>query len=91
MNWSETMNRSRLPFPPPGDIPDPRIEPASPLSLESLALAGRFFTTEPARKPNGHISCTNLVLYPSNVFRLVYSLFNFFIQILNFQPFFPYT
>ena len=30
-----------LPFPSPGDIPDPRIEPASP------ALAGRFFTAEP--------------------------------------------
>ena len=30
---------SRLPFPPPGDLPDPGIEFASP------ALAGRFFTT----------------------------------------------
>ena len=29
-----------LPFPSPGDLPDPGIEPASP------ALAGRFFTTE---------------------------------------------
>ena len=28
-----------LPRPPPGDLPDPEIEPASP------ALAGRFFTT----------------------------------------------
>ena len=31
---------SGLPFPFPGDIPDPGIEPASP------ALAGGFFTTE---------------------------------------------
>ena len=30
-----------LPFLPPGDFPDPGIEPASP------ALVGRFFTTEP--------------------------------------------
>ena len=30
---------SRLPFPSPGDLPDPGIEPGSP------ALAGRFFTT----------------------------------------------
>ena len=30
---------SGLPFPPPGDLPDQRIELASP------ALAGRFFTT----------------------------------------------
>ena len=29
-----------LPFPSPGDLPDPGIEPTSP------ALAGRFFTTE---------------------------------------------
>ena len=31
-----------LPFPTPGDLPNPGIEPAS---LESPALAGRFFTT----------------------------------------------
>ena len=31
-----------LPFPSPGDLPDPRIEP---LSLLSPALAGGFFTT----------------------------------------------
>ena len=36
---------SRLPFPPPADLPDPVIEPASP------ALAGRFFTSEPLEKP----------------------------------------
>ena len=29
-------------FPPPGDLPDPGIEPAS---LMPPALAGRFFTT----------------------------------------------
>ena len=29
---------SGLPFPPPGNLPDPRIKPKSP------ALAGRFFT-----------------------------------------------
>ena len=33
---------SRLPFPTPGDLPDPRIEP---VSLALPALAGRFFTT----------------------------------------------
>ena len=32
---------SGLPFPSPGDLPDPGIEPSSP------ALAGRFFITEP--------------------------------------------
>ena len=33
---------SGLLFPPPGDLPDPGIEPVSPLYL---ALAGGFFTT----------------------------------------------
>ena len=33
-----------LPFPPPGDRPDPGIKPTSPASP---ALAGGFFTTEP--------------------------------------------
>ena len=33
---------SGLPFPPPGDLPDPGIKP---MSLKSPALAGRFFTT----------------------------------------------
>ena len=34
---------SGLPFPPPGDLPDSGIEPASP---ESPAPAGGFFTRE---------------------------------------------
>ena len=34
-----------LPFPSPGDLPRPGIEPTSP------ALAARFFTTEPPGKP----------------------------------------
>ena len=36
---------SGLPFPPPGDLPDPGIKPTSP------TLAGGFFTTEPPGKP----------------------------------------
>ena len=36
---------SGLPFPPPGDLPDPGIEPPSP------TLAGGFFITEPGGKP----------------------------------------
>ena len=35
---------SVLLFPPPGDLPNPGIKPASPVAP---ALAGRFFTTEP--------------------------------------------
>ena len=37
-----------VPFPTPGDLPDPGIEP---MSLASPALSGRFFTTEPPGKP----------------------------------------
>ena len=39
---------SGLPFPPPGDLPDPGIEPAS---LVSPALAGGFVMTAPPGKP----------------------------------------
>ena len=39
---------SGLPFPPPGDLPDPGLEPVSPVSP---ALADRFFTTGPPGKP----------------------------------------
>ena len=36
---------SRLPFPSPGDLPDPGIEPASLLALQAVSLiAGEFFT-----------------------------------------------
>ena len=45
--WSE------LPFSSPGDLPNPGIESKSP------ALAGRFFTTEPPRKP----VCMNIISY----------------------------
>ena len=38
MGLSQQEYWSGLPFPPPGDLPDPGIEPASP------ALAGGFFT-----------------------------------------------
>ena len=48
MGFSREAYWSGLLCPPPGDLPDPAIEPSSPVSL---ALAGRFFTTEPLGKP----------------------------------------
>ena len=45
MGFSRQEYWSGLPFPPPGELSDPGIKPTSP------ALAGRFFTTEPPRKP----------------------------------------
>ena len=49
MVFSRQEFLSGLPFPSPGDLPDPRIKP---LSLTSPALAGGFFTTSPSGKPN---------------------------------------
>ena len=45
MEFSRQEYWSGLPFPPPGDLPNSEIELVSP------ALAGGFFTTEPAGKP----------------------------------------
>ena len=42
---SQARRLEWLPFPSPGDLPDPGIKPMSP------ALAGRFFTSEPPAKP----------------------------------------
>ena len=39
---------SGFPFPSPRDLPNPEMEPESPVSP---ALAGRFFTTAPPVKP----------------------------------------
>ena len=47
MEFSRQEYRIGLPFPTPGDLPDPEIEPMSP---ESPTLAGRVFTTEPPRQ-----------------------------------------
>ena len=49
---------SGLPFPPPGGLPDPGIEPTSPVSP---ALAGGFFITEPHELPSIiylYVSCS---------------------------------
>ena len=47
MGYSSYEYWSGLPCPPPGDLPDPGIEPAS---LMSPALAGGFFTTSAPRE-----------------------------------------
>ena len=49
MGFSRQEHWSGLPFPPPEDLSDPRIEPTFPVFL---SLAGRFFTTEPPWKHN---------------------------------------
>ena len=45
MGFSRQKYWSELPFPSPGDLPNPVIKPGSP------ALLGGFFTTKPSGKP----------------------------------------
>ena len=45
MGFSGQEYWSGLPFPPPGDLPNPGIEPGSP------AVAGSFFTAVPPGNP----------------------------------------
>ena len=61
MGFSRQKYWNGLPCPPPGDLPDPGIEPAS---LTPPALAGRFFATSVTRgvkvkqREKGSGSCT---------------------------------
>ena len=50
MGFSKQDYWSGLPYPPPGDLLNPGMEPRSPGSSE---LAGRFLTPEPPGKPSG--------------------------------------
>ena len=43
MGFSKQESWSKLPFPPPGDLPNPGIKPASPAAP---ALVGLFLTSE---------------------------------------------
>ena len=45
MEFSRQEYWSGLPFPSPGDLPNPGFKPTCP------TLAGGFFTTEPPEKP----------------------------------------
>ena len=48
MEFSRQLYCCGLPFPSPGDLSDPGIEPVTPVSP---ALAGGFFNPEPPEKP----------------------------------------
>ena len=54
MGFSRKEYWSRLPFPSPGELPDPGIKPRSP------ALADGFFTTEPPGKLPGKYSFSSV-------------------------------
>ena len=53
MEFPKQEHWSRLPFPFPGNRPNPGIKPTSP------ALASGFFTTEPPRKPFINAVCAS--------------------------------
>ena len=54
---------SGLPFPSPGDLSDPGIEPVS------FALSGRFFTAEPLGKPCIMVLRNTVILESCQSFR----------------------
>ena len=57
MGFSRQENWSGLPFPPPGDLPDPGIEPGSP------ALQADASLSEPPGKPIILFFCSISVLF----------------------------
>ena len=59
MECSRQEYWSRLPFPTPGDLPNPGIKPTCPAAL---ALADGFFATELPRKPREGLTFSQRVL-----------------------------
>ena len=70
---------SGLPFPPPGDLPDPGVKPTS---LGSPALADGFFTSVPGGKPLGDVQCWLISAVQSSD-SVIYTLFD--TCVLNFS------
>ena len=67
MGFSRQEYWRGLPFPSPGDLPDPGIEPGPP-SLEADAL-----TSEPPRKPYRMLMFTQMFKFHKIFFRKVFS------------------
>ena len=74
MGFSRQENWSGLPFPSPGDLPNPGTEPVSP------ALAGGFFTTEPPGKPIYMLYMYNWIALHYTWSILSSCLFNFYAE-----------
>ena len=86
MGFSRREYWSGLPFPSPGDLPHPGIEPASSALQMVSCSAGGFFTTEPPRIPNFTFSSkgkvTELELYSIKSFEIALSLSNMHLSFL---------
>ena len=63
LGFSRQEYWSCLPLPPPGDLPNPGIEPVSP------ALAGGCFTTEPPGKPQYSQQTTEMAPHSSGFWK----------------------
>ena len=64
MGFPRQQYWSELPFPSPGDLPNPRIKPISP------ALAGRFLTTEPTGQPIRKYIMINAYIKKEEIFEI---------------------
>ena len=51
MGFAKQAYWSGLPFPSPEGLPEPGIEPESPVFQAASCITGGFFTTEPPGKP----------------------------------------
>ena len=70
---------SGLPFPPPGDLPEPGIEPTS---FVSPVLADKFFTTEQPGKPPGKAEWTQKRFFKDFFIWTIFKVFTEFVTIL---------
>ena len=61
IEFSKLEYWSELPFPSPGDLPNPGIKAVSP------ALVGRVFTTEPSGKPLMLLCCSLFTYLTTNI------------------------
>ena len=76
MRFSRQVYWSGLPYPPPGDLPDPGIEPVS-----LHALTGRFFTTMAIWEALGYLTHRHFIYDPLSILPMhlqgKYYYFNF--------------
>ena len=79
MEFSRQEYWTGLPFSPPGDLPNPGIEPVSP------ALAGKFFTTAPPGKP--YVVFGEMLIY---IFRPFFFFFTGFFVFIELHELFVY-
>ena len=70
MQFSRQDYWSGLPFPSPGDLPSPGMEPASRVSP---VLAGRFFITEAPRRPL--LISKSQISFPNNFVFMAFVVF----------------